>query len=132
MEVTQLSSHLRSSFRPQSINSDQLAVPAMVESFITMEGVTFLASYKKAYHLRYPFLDIDVLAAKLTECESDRSIQHLVNASPAERLQIFCALAIGIAIEGHRISFATQIEGNLCLLALSHLEEIFKISQSCD
>lgn len=126
------SSQLRSYFRFQTSSSELLAVPKMIESVVLTEGDAFLQRYNKTYHLRYPFLAMDSLATTLTQCKSDGNLGHIANTSPSERFQIFCVLAIGFAIEGHQLSFAGQIEGNLFILALSHLEEVFKHSQSWD
>lgn len=126
------SSQLRSYSRFHTNSSEPLAVPRIIESVILTEGEALVERYKRTYHLHYPFLAIDSLVATLTRCKSDGNLGPIVNSSPSERFQTFCILAIGFAIEGHGLSFAGQIEGNLFILALSNLEEVFNHSQSWD
>ncbi|VUC22517.1 unnamed protein product [Clonostachys rosea] len=127
------SSVLRSNiFQDDSHISQELELSKMLESFLLNQGETLLARYEENCHSRYPFIDIEKLKVAMESCKASRSLEPIQRATSAERFHFFTVMAIGLAMEGRRISFAGQIEGNLFMVAVNHLGGIFRFSEPID
>lgn len=127
------SSVLRSNiFQDDSHTSQELELSKMLESFLLNQGETLLTRYERSCHSRYPFIQMDKLNETMESCKSQGSLQPIQRATSAERFHFFIAMAIGLAMEGRRISFAGQIEGNLFMVAVNHLGGIFRFSDPID
>ncbi|CAH0048153.1 unnamed protein product [Clonostachys solani] len=127
------SSVLRSNiFQDDSHISQELELSKMLESFLLNQGETLLARYERNCHSRYPFIQMDKLNGTMESCKAQGSLQPIQRATSAERFHFFTVMAIGLAMEGRRISFAGQIEGNLFMVAINHLGGIFRFSDPID
>lgn len=127
------SSVLRSNiFQDDSHISQELELSKMLESFLLNQGETLLTRYERNCHSRYPFIQMDKLNEIMESCKAQGSLQPIQRATAAQRFHFFTVMAIGLAMEGRRISFAGQIEGNLFMVAVNHLGGVFRFSDPID
>lgn len=110
----------------------RLAMSGMIESVLLAESETLLDSFESTHHTRFPFLDMGCLRRLTRQCKAEGHLGCIHGASAAERFNLMCVLAIGLAMEGEHISFAGQIEGNLFIVALGHLNQVFRFSAAID